>query len=221
MIKILVAEDEERLRRLICSYLQQEGYDSVEAADGQQALDRFYDNHFDLIILDIMMPQKDGIEVCSEIRKMSNVPIILLTARNTEFDELNGFQAGADEYIVKPFSPRILLTRIAAILKRAGILHNNEAVAGNIRIAYREHSVYDLGRRVNLTPREYDLICYFVENQNQVLSREQILSSVWGDDYDGDIRTVDTHVKCLRYKIPSVQQYLRTVRKCGYCLEVL
>lgn len=220
MIKILVAEDEERLRRLICSYLKQEGYVSVEAADGQQALDKFYDERFDLIILDIMMPKKDGMEVCSEIRKVSDVPIILLTARNTEFDELRGFKAGADEYVTKPFSPRVLLSRIAAVLKRAGLLHNNETIAGNIRIAYREHSVYDSGNRINLTPREYDLLCYLAENRNQALSREQILSSVWGDDYDGDIRTVDTHIKCLRYKLPSAQKYLKTIRKCGYCFEV-
>ena len=220
MINILVAEDEERLRRLICSYLKQEGYDPVGVADGEQALERFYDGRFDLIILDVMMPEKDGIEVCSEIRKNSNVPIILLTARNTEFDELNGFRVGADEYITKPFSPRILLSRIAAILKRAGILHNSEITAGNIRIAYREHAVYDSKQRINLTPREYDLIFYFVENRNQVLSREQILSAVWEDDYNGDIRTVDTHVKCLRFKMPSAHEYLKTVRKCGYRLEI-
>ena len=165
------------------------------------------------------MPKINGFEVCSEIRSMSDVPIIMLTARNTEYDELTGFKYGVDEYITKPFSTQILLSRIKALLKRSGVIHKDELCIGNVRIVYREHNVYDGNKRILLTPREYDLICYFIENKEQVLSREQILESVWGIDYDGDMRTVDTHVKCLRYKIPSLKRKLRTIRKSGYILE--
>ncbi|MDE5852905.1 MAG: response regulator transcription factor [Oscillospiraceae bacterium] len=219
MVKILVAEDETRLRKLICSYLKQEGYKVVEAADGDEAIDKFYSDKYNLIILDIMMPKINGFEVCSEIRSMSDVPIIMLTARNTEYDELTGFKYGVDEYITKPFSTQILLSRIKALLKRSGVIHKDELCIGNVRIVYREHNVYDGNKRILLTPREYDLICYFIENKEQVLSREQILESVWGIDYDGDMRTVDTHIKCLRYKIPSLKRKLRTIRKSGYILE--
>lgn len=219
MIKILVAEDEERLRTLICKYLNQEGYHAVQAKDGKEALELFYSSKYNLVLLDIMMPNVDGFEVCSEIRKTSDIPIIMITARNTEYDELTGFQFGADEYITKPFSSKILVSRVAAILKRTGVLRKNESQVGNIKVIYREHVAYDGDEKIPLTPREYDLLCYFLENKEQVLSREQILEGVWGIDYEGDIRTVDTHVKCLRYKMPSVHKYLKTIRKCGYIFE--
>lgn len=219
MIKILVAEDEINLRHLVCNYLKKEGYLPVEAQDGREAVDKFYDDCFDLVLLDIMMPKMNGFEVCGEIRKNSEVPIIMLTARNTEYDELAGFAFGADEYITKPFSPQILMSRIAAVLKRAGVLRKNELCIGDLKISYREHTVYDHGKRVNLTPREFDFICYLAENKGQVLTREQILQAVWGMDYEGDIRTVDTHVKCLRLKMPFAHDHIKTVRKCGYILE--
>lgn len=219
MIKILVAEDEANLRHLVCNYLRNEGYFPVEAQDGQQAVDKFYEDCFSLVLLDIMMPKMNGFEVCGEIRKNSDVPILMLTARNTEYDELSGFEYGADEYITKPFSPQILMSRIAAVLKRAGVFHKNEICVGNLKISYREHVVYDNGKRIKLTPREFDFICYLAENKGQVLTREQILQAVWGMDYEGDIRTVDTHVKCLRLKMPYANEHIKTVRKFGYILE--
>lgn len=221
MIKILIAEDEAKLRYVVSGYLKSEGYHVVEAEDGEDALDKFYSDNFSLVLLDIMMPKRDGLEVCAEIRKLSDVPIIMLTARNTEFDELNGFQHGADEYISKPFSPKILVTRVKSILKRAGLLQDSEFNMGNLKISYREHSVYVDDQRVSLTPREYDLLCYLVANKNIVLNREQILQAVWGMDYEGDIRTVDTHIKCLRIKIPGAQEYIKTIRKIGYKFEAV
>lgn len=221
MIKILVAEDEAKLRYVISGYLKNEGYQVIEAADGEQALEKYYDDSPALILLDIMMPKVDGYEVCAEIRKDApEIPIIMLTARDTEFDELRGFQFGADEYISKPFSPKILVTRVKNLLKRAGLLQGNEFVLDNMKILYREHCVYDNEQRIPLTPREYDLLCYLVANKNIVLSREQILHSVWGVDYEGDARTVDTHIKCLRIKVPSTKEWIKTVRKCGYKFEV-
>lgn len=219
MIKILIAEDEAKLRYVVAGYLKNEGYSVTEAQDGEDALEKFYSDHFSLVILDVMMPNMDGYEACQEIRKVSDVPIIMLTARNTEFDELMGFKKGADEYISKPFSPKILVTRVKSILKRAGLLQDSECVIGDLKIVYREHCVYYQNKKISLTPREYDLLCYLVANKNIVLSREQILQAVWGLDYEGEARTVDTHIKCLRIKIPAAQQWIKTIRKCGYKFE--
>lgn len=219
MVSILIAEDEEKLRKLISGYLKKEGFAVVEAADGQEALDAFYGGHFSLVLLDIMMPKIDGYEVASRIRESSDVPIVMLTARNTEFDELRGFEFGADEYIAKPFSPAIFITRVKSILKRAGALHNRELICRNLRIAYLEHAIYENDKPLRLMPREYDLYCYLIENRNQVLSREQILQAVWGMDYEGDDRTIDTHIKCLRLKSKTAQQQIKTIRKCGYVFE--
>lgn len=219
MIKILVAEDEQRLRTLLCGYLTKEGYHVDQAGDGEEALSMFYNNDYSLVLLDVMMPRKDGFQVCSEIRQSSEVPIMLLTARNTEFDELMGFDYGADEYISKPFSPKILIMRVKNLLKRSGALQEKELVLKNVKISYREHAVYDREKSISLTPREYDLLCYLTINRNIVLTREQILQAVWGIDYEGDERTVDTHIKCLRLKLPNACQQIKTVRKCGYCFE--
>ncbi len=219
-LKILVAEDETRLNYLVCNYLKGAGYEVVGVTDGEAALDAFYTNYFSLVILDIMMPKMDGLEVCREIRKESNVPIVMLTARNTEFDELRGFETGADEYIAKPFSPKILVTRVNSVLKRAGLLQDNEIVLGKLKIHLREHNVYVEEKKIPLTPREYDLLNYLVTNKNLVLSREQILGAVWEYDFDGDARTVDTHIKCLRAKLGECGDYIKTVRKYGYKLEV-
>lgn len=219
MIKILVAEDEQRLRTLLCGYLTKEGYQVDQAGDGEEALSMFYNSDYSLVLLDVMMPRKDGFQVCSEIRQSSEVPIMLLTARNTEFDELMGFDYGADEYISKPFSPKILIMRVKNLLKRSGALQEKELVLKNVKISYREHTVYDREQPISLTPREYDLLCYLTINRNIVLTREQILQAVWGIDYEGDERTVDTHIKCLRLKLPNACQQIKTVRKCGYCFE--
>ena len=162
MLKILVAEDEAKLRYIICGYLKNEGYQVEEAADGEEALEKFYSDHFSMVLLDVMMPKMDGYEVCQEMRKVSDVPIMILTARNTEFDELMGFKYGADEYISKPFSPKILVTRVKSLLKRAGLLQEGEFILGDLKIVYREHCVYQGEQKIASTPREYDLLCYLV-----------------------------------------------------------
>jgi len=214
--KVLIAEDEAKLRTLVVSYLKKEGFAVVEAANGKEAMDRFYEDKFDLVILDIMMPIKDGLQVCKEIRSQSTIPIVMLTARSEEYDELSGFSCGADEYITKPFSPAILITRIKSVLKRSRILGEDEMQFGDITLHKRERNVKILGEEVILTPREFDLLYYLMLNKNLVLNREQILEKVWGFDYFGDERTVDTHIKCLRAKLFDCGNYIKTIRKFGY-----
>ena len=221
MKKVLVVDDEKLIVKGIKFSLEQDEMEVDCAYDGEEALGLAKENQYDIILLDVMLPKLTGYEVCQAIREFSTVPIIMLTARNTEFDELNGFQHGADEYISKPFSPKILVTRVKSILKRAGLLQDSEFNMGNLKISYREHSVYVDDHRISLTPREYDLLCYLVANKNIVLNREQILQAVWGMDYEGDIRTVDTHIKCLRIKIPGAQEYIKTIRKIGYKFEAV
>lgn len=217
--KILIAEDEANLRSLIASYLTREGFTVVQAENGKEAVDRFFEDSYCLVLLDIMMPVKDGITVCREIRAQSTVPIVMLTARSEEYDELSGFSNGADEYITKPFSPAILITRIKTVLKRSRLLGDDEMTLGEIVICQRERYVKIKGETILLTPREYDLLYFLMLNKNQVLSREQILERVWGFDYCGDERTVDTHIKCLRAKLLDCGDYIKTVRKFGYKLS--
>lgn len=220
MIKILFAEDENNLRVLTAKFLEYQGYSVYRAKDGREALEIFYNKPVDLAILDIMMPNVDGYQVCKEIREINeDLPIIILTAKDTEYDEFEGFSNGADEYITKPFSNRILNSRIEALMKRCGVKKANELKVGDLKIAYREHAVYDSGKRICLTPKEYELLCYMIENSSRALTREQILNAVWGYEYDGDIRTVDSHIKCIRYKAPSAQKHLKTVHKVGYMYE--
>lgn len=216
--KVLIAEDEAKLRSLVVSYLKKEGFTVVEASNGKEALDLFFEDKFDLVILDIMMPIKDGLAVCKEIRSQSSVPIVMLTARSEEYDELSGFSCGADEYITKPFSPAILITRIKSVLKRSRILGEDEMHFGDIIIHKRERNVKVEGEEIVLTPREFDLLYYLMLNKNLVLNREQILEKVWGFDYFGDERTVDTHIKCLRSKLLACGDYIKTIRKFGYKL---
>lgn len=216
--KVLIAEDEAKLRSLVVSYLKKEGFTVVEASNGKEALDLFFEDKFDLVILDIMMPIKDGLAVCKEIRSQSAVPIVMLTARSEEYDELSGFSCGADEYITKPFSPAILITRIKSVLKRSRILGEDEMNFGDIIIHKRERNVKVEGEEIVLTPREFDLLYYLMLNKNLVLNREQILEKVWGFDYFGDERTVDTHIKCLRSKLLACGDYIKTIRKFGYKL---
>ena len=221
-IKILVADDEARMRKLVKDFLNKEGYEVIEAADGNEALDRFYDdNGISLIILDVMMPGPDGYEVCKEIRSQSDVPIIMLTAKGEERDELQGFNTGADEYISKPFSPKILVARVNALLRRSNKLEADERIeAGGIVLDKTAHTVTIDGTPVELSFKEFELLTYFMENQSVALSREKILNNVWNYDYFGDARTIDTHVKKLRSKIGEKGDYIKTIWGMGYKFEV-
>lgn len=219
-IKILLVEDEENIRKLIASYLIKEGFKVVEASDGEEATVKF-DNEYDfsLIILDVMMPKMDGYQVASYIREFSDVPILMLTARDAEIDEITGFNSGADEYISKPFSPKILVARVKNLLKRTSQNTMQDIELDGLVVKYRERLILVDGKKAVLTPKEFDLLYYLLQNKNLVLTREQILSSVWGWDYFGDDRTVDTHIKCLRSKIGDYGKYIVTVRKVGYKFE--
>ncbi len=217
-LKILVVDDESRMRKLVKDFLQRQNYTVLEAADGEQAVDLFYEEKdIALIILDVMMPKMDGWEVCREIRQYSKVPIIMLTARGDERDELLGFQLGVDEYISKPFSPKILVARVEAILRRAGVTGQDETIeAGGIRIDKSAHQVLIDGKSVALSFKEFELLSYFVENKGIALSREKILNAVWNYDYYGDARTIDTHVKKLRSKMGEKGNLIRTIWGMGY-----
>lgn len=218
--KILLVEDEENIRKLVTSYLVKEGFKVIEASDGEEAIEKF-DNEYDfsLIILDVMMPKMDGYQVASYIRKDYDVPILMLTARDAEIDEITGFNSGADEYISKPFSPRILVARVKNLLKRTSQNSMQDMELEGLVIKYRERSVLIDGEKAVLTPKEFDLLYYLLQNKNLVLTRSQILSTVWGWDYFGDDRTVDTHIKCLRSKIGPYGKNIATVRKIGYKFE--
>ena len=220
-LKILVVDDEARMRKLVKDFLVRKDYDVIEAADGSEAMDLFYkDKDISLIILDVMMPNMDGWEVCREIRQESKVPIIMLTARSDERDELLGFELGVDEYISKPFSPRILVARVEAILRRTSALDANDVLqAGAIRIDKAAHRVTIDGQEVELSFKEFELLTYFVENKGIALSREKILNSVWNYDYFGDARTIDTHVKKLRSKMNDHGDYIKTIWGMGYKFE--
>ena len=201
-IQILVVDDESRMRKLVKDFLQREGYSVLEAGDGMEAMDIFYEQKIDLVILDVMMPGMDGWQTCREIRRDSTVPIIMLTARSEERDELQGFELGVDEYISKPFSPKILVARVNAILRRTlGAVGNDSLEAGGITIDKSAHIVKIDGTPVELSYKEFELLTYFIENQGIALSREKILNNVWNYDYFGDARTIDTHVKKLRSKL--------------------
>ena len=221
-IKILVVDDESRMRKLVKDFLTREGYTVLEAGDGMEAMDIFYANKdIALIILDVMMPKMDGWQVCREIRESSKVPIIMLTARSEERDELQGFDLGVDEYISKPFSPKILVARVNAILRRTlGTDGGDILSAGGITIDKAAHIVKIDGKPVELSFKEFELLAYFVENQGIALSREKILNIVWNYDYFGDARTIDTHVKKLRSKLGEKGEYIRTIWGMGYKFEV-
>ena len=221
-IKILVVDDESRMRKLVRDFLERAGFQVLEAGDGMEALDLFYeDQGISLIILDVMIPKMDGWEVCREIRKESKVPIIMLTARGEERDELNGFELGVDEYISKPFSPKILVARVNALLRRtSGLSMDQTIAAGGIEIDKAAHIVKIDGNMIDLSFKEFELLTYFIENQGIALSREKILNNVWNYDYFGDARTIDTHVKKLRNKLGDKGEYIRTIWGMGYKFEV-
>lgn len=220
-IKILVVDDESRMRKLVRDFLEREGFQVLEAGDGLEAMEVFYaDKDISLLILDVMMPKMDGWQVCREVRQSSKVPIIMLTARSEERDELQGFELGVDEYISKPFSPKILVARVEAILRRSNVLNPEEvADAGGIIIDKAAHQVTIDGKGVELSYKEFELLAYFVENQGIALSREKILNSVWNYDYFGDARTIDTHVKKLRSKLGDKGEMIKTIWGLGYKLE--
>ena len=220
-IRILVADDEDRIRKLIADFLSREGFEIIEAADGAQTLSMCSGSRKpDLVVLDVMMPVMDGFTVLTELRKTSDIPVILLTAKSSETDQLSGFRLGADDYVTKPFSPSLLVARVQALLRRRGMLGSHSAQCGNVRIDELAHVAYVNDTPLELTPKEYDLLLYFIENKGVALSREKILNGVWNYDYFGDLRTVDTHVKQLRSKLGESGDMIVTVRGVGYRLEV-
>ena len=221
-LKILVVDDESRMRKLVKDFLTRAGYQVLEAQDGEEAVDTFYSTKgINLLVLDVMMPKMDGWEVVKEIRKVSKVPIIMLTAKDQEQDELLGFELGVDEYISKPFSPKILVARVEAILRRTGQDAGNDVLsAGGIVIDKSAHQASVDGKPMELSFKEFELLTYFLENQGIALSREKILNSVWNYDYFGDARTIDTHVKKLRSKMGEKGEYIKTVWGMGYKFEV-
>jgi DNA-binding response OmpR family regulator len=224
--KILVVDDESRMRKLIGDFLTRDGFTVLEAGDGQSALDLFRsESDIRLIVLDVMMPVKNGYEVLREIRQESDVPIIMLTARSDEIDALNGFDSGADDYVTKPFSPKLLVARIKALIKRtegqtATAVSSDTLEAGDILVDKTAHEVSVSGKSITLSVKEFELLVYFIENRGMALSREQILDSVWDYDYFGDARTIDTHVKKLRNKLGECGEYIHTIWGMGYKFDV-
>ena len=221
-LKVLVVDDEARMRKIVKDFLLAKDYKVVEASNGEEAIDIMYeDKDIDLVLLDVMMPKMDGWETCREIRKVSQVPIIMLTAKSDETDELLGYNLGIDEYITKPFSPKILVARIDAILRRTNKLNEEDIItAGSLTINKTSHVVSVDGKPIELSFKEFELLCYFAENKGIALSREKILNNVWNYDYFGDARTIDTHVKKIRSKLGDCGDYIKTIWGMGYKFEV-
>ncbi|MGN0617701.1 MAG: response regulator transcription factor [Ruminiclostridium sp.] len=222
MYKILVADDEQKIREVIREYAEFEGHEVSEAVDGMQAVEMAKNEDFDIIILDVMMPKLDGFSACKEIRKFKNVPVLMLSARGEEYDKLFGFEIGADDYVVKPFSPKEVLARVNAIIKR-----NQPSAAASdtvkfegLEINFTARTVTIDGEKANLTPKEYDLLFYLVRNKNIALTRDKLLSEVWGYDFFGDDRTIDTHIKMLRNNLGEYRKFIVTLRGMGYKFEV-
>ena len=221
-IKVLIVDDEALMRKLVKDFLVKKEYEVIEAEDGEQALDIFYlDKSISLIILDVIMPKMNGWQVCREIRETSKVPIIMLTSKATETDELQGFELGVDEYISKPFSPKILVARVDALLRRTNKSDSSDVLDyGGIVINRAAHEVTVDGKSVELSFKEFELLSFFLENEGIALSREKILNNVWNYDYFGDARTIDTHVKKLRSKMGEKGKYIKTIWGMGYKFEV-
>lgn len=220
-LKIMVVDDESRMRKLVKDFLVRKDYEVIEAEDGEQALDIFFSKKdIALIILDVMMPKLDGWQVCREIRQYSKVPIIMLTAKGDEKDELLGFELGVDEYISKPFSPKILVARVEAVLRRTNTVDGGTIEVGGITLDRAAHQVKIDGENIELSYKEFELLTYFITNQGVALSREKILNNVWNYDYFGDARTIDTHVKKLRSKLGPKGEYIKTIWGLGYKFEV-
>ena len=222
MAKLLVVDDEANIRTLIKKYAQYEGYEIIEAVNGIDAVAKSRAEDFDLIVMDVMMPELDGFSAVREIRKNKNIPVIMLSARGEEYDRIHGFEVGVDDYVVKPFSPRELMMRIAAVLRRSGKDGEDESDVvdyGDLAIDFRGRFVYVLGRRVEMSPKEYDLLFYLAKNVNVALSREKLITEVWGYDYYGDDRTLDTHIKLLRRSLGEAAGHIVTLRGVGYRFE--
>ncbi len=222
MYKILVADDEQKIREVIREYAEFEGHEVSEAVDGMQVVEMAKNTDYDIIILDVMMPKLDGFSACKEIRKFKNTPVLMLSARGEEYDKLFGFEIGADDYVVKPFSPKEVLARINAIIKR-----NSPAASASevlkyegLEINFTARSVFVDGEKANLTPKEYDLLFYLVRNRNIALTRDKLLAEVWGYDFFGDDRTIDTHIKMLRNNLGEYRKFIVTLRGMGYKFEV-
>lgn len=220
-IKILVVDDEQRMRKLVRDFLVKKGFQVLEASNGEEAIDVFFsEKNIELVILDIMMPKMDGWAVCREIRQYSQVPIVMLTAKSGEKDELLGFELGVDEYISKPFSPKVLVARVEAILRRTGASTEEILEIGGITLDKSAHEVTIDGNKLELSFKEFELLTYFIDNKGIALSREKILNNVWNYDYYGDARTIDTHVKKLRNKMGDKGNYIKTIWGMGYKFEV-
>ena len=221
-LKVLMVDDESRMRKLVSDFLTRKGYQVIEAGDGEEAIDKVYeDKNISLVILDVMMPKMNGWDTCRQIRKNSNVPIIMLTAKSDEASELNGFDCGADEYISKPFSPKILTARVDALIRRSYSIDSSEMIdVGGIVINKAAHIVKINDEEIELSFKEFELLTYFVDNKGIALSREKILNNVWNYDYFGDARTIDTHVKKLRKKLGDKGDYIKTIWGMGYKFEV-
>lgn len=222
MYKILIADDEQKIREVLREYAEFEGHEIVEAADGMQAVELVRKQEFDIIILDVMMPRLDGFSACKEIRKITATPVLMLSARGEEYDKLFGFEIGADDYVVKPFSPKEVLARINAIIKRnkgTGAPAEIETFEG-LEINYTARDVKIDGEKANLTPKEYDLLFYLVRNKNIALTRNKLLEEVWGYDFFGDDRTIDTHIKMLRNNLGVYRKFIVTLRGMGYKFEI-
>ncbi len=220
-MKILIVDDEELIRSVIKEYLINENYTYVEAKNGEEAINCIkFNNDIDLVIMDVMMPKLDGFSACKEIKKIKDVPIIVLSARSEEFDKLIGFDLGIDDYVTKPFSPKELMARIKAVMKRKNGDDIETFIYKDLELNYMAHSVKINNKQIRLTPKEYDLLVYFVKNKNIALSREQLLSNIWGYDFFGDDRTIDTHIKMLRNNLGKYRDLIVTVRAVGYKFEI-
>lgn len=218
MPRLLVADDEMRIRELIKKYAKFEGYEVEEAADGLETLEKFGAGEYDLVILDVMMPELDGFSVCREIRRKKPTPVIMLSARGEEYDKIHGFELGVDDYVVKPFSPRELMMRVAAVLKRTGMERTQKELyeKNGLRVDFTSRQVWLDGQELSLSPKEYDLLFYLVRNRGVALSRERLLNQVWGYDFYGDDRTLDTHIKLLRRTLGRLSGNIVTLRGVGY-----
>lgn len=225
MYKLLITDDEEMIRKLIRKYAEFEGYNVTEAADGMEAVMLCRENNYDLIVMDIMMPELDGFSACREIRKTSRTPIVMLSARGEEYDRINGFELGVDDYVVKPFSPKELMLRIGAILRRTQAVNTPEKPANDVfsceglTADFTARIVYINGERIDMSPKEYDLLFYMIRNRNIALTREKLITNVWGYDFFGDDRTLDTHIKLLRRSLGEYSKFIVTLRGVGYRFE--
>ena len=219
MYKLLIVDDEEMIRKLISKYALFEGYEVTEAEDGRSAMEYLKTKDFDLIVLDIMLPDIDGFTVCRQLRKEKQTPVIMLSARGEEYDRLHGFEVGVDDYVVKPFSPKELMMRIAAVIKRTSSVSGDVFEKDGLKVDFAGRIVYVDGEKASLTPKEYDLLFYLIKNKGIALTREKLISNVWGYDFFGDDRTLDTHIKLLRKNLGRFSELIVTLRGVGYRFE--